>query len=87
MTSPAFPRTAPPGSDNGTPPPASRRQRRARAPLSLLEDHHTRRLVASQLRIRVEDLRGTEVCGGEREARDDLAQLLDDVVTQLRAQA
>jgi len=63
-----------------------RRQRRARAALPSLDDRHTRRQVASQLAIRVEALHAGDGLGqgAEQMANDDLAELLADVIAELR---
>jgi hypothetical protein len=68
-------------------PDAAPRRRRSARPTSLLDNHHTRRLVASQLLIRVQALRDTGTYGertAEQEADNDLADLLSDVAAELR---
>lgn len=67
--------------------------RRRRRSASLLDERHTRRLVASQLMIRVEALKGSSNGFGdnghrpaaEQAADQDLAELLSDVADELRA--
>lgn len=63
------------------------RRRRKAAWIDLLENRHTRRQVSAQLAIRAEALRTpTDGLGhgAEQMAADDLAELLDELVTALR---
>lgn len=69
-----------------------RTPRRRKAPAGLLDHPHIRTLVASQLGIRVQELRSSPMFNGDgqnqsaaRQAEVDLANLLTDVVEELRA--
>lgn len=74
------------GSGSGAPP---RERRRATKPeyVTLLENAHTRRLIASQLGIRVEHLTlgSDDSSEGQRQADSDLAELLEEFIRALRA--
>lgn len=69
---------------------APRRTRKS-APqyLALLDNPHTRRLIAGQLGIRAEQLRDTasyeKAATAEQQANGDIAELIDDLIDALRA--
>lgn len=54
-------------------------------PRSKLRDAHTRKLVAAQLQHRVEALRGNEAGGAAALADSYLADVVADVVAELRS--
>lgn len=78
-----------PATGSGAGAPSVRRQRAGKpAWTTLLENPHTRKLIASQLGIRAEQLRApTDGLGhsAEQTANDDLAEMVADVVRALRA--
>lgn len=74
------------GSGSGA--PSRERSRRAKPEyVTLLENAHTRRLIASQLGIRVEHLTlgSDDSSEGQRQADSDLAELLEEFIRALRA--